>query len=106
MSNKCVCCGAEISEDNYTFICDFCKGQQIRREEDIEQRLRYAYDDGVAVGYKLAVKDVLLQVKAILANADTVVDNANQCWQPEVGYDKCDIDNGFNELCKCFEVEL
>ena len=106
MSNKCMCCGTEIADDNYTFICDFCKWQQIRREEDIKQRLRYAYDDGVAVGYKRAVKEVLLQVKTMIDNADIVVDNTNQCWQPEVGYDKRDIDAGFAELCKRFEVEL
>jgi flagellar biosynthesis/type III secretory pathway protein FliH len=106
VSKQCICCGKEIPDSEYNFICDFCKMQQMRIEENFRKRLRYAYDEGKAAGYKLAVKDILLQVKTIIDNADTVVDNTNQCWQPEVGYNKRDIDIGFVELCKHFEVEL
>lgn len=106
MSKQCVCCGKEIPDSEYNFICDFCKMQQMRIEENFRKRLRYAYDEGKAAGYEQAVKEVLLQVKNIINDADTVVDNTNQCWQPEVGYDKQDIDSGFNELCKRYEVVL
>ena len=106
MSKQCICCGREIPDSEYNFTCDFCKFEQMRIEENFRKRLREAYDDGKAAGYKIAVKDVLLQVKAVMDNADIVVDNTNQCWQPNVGYDKQDIDNGFTELCKHFEVEL
>lgn len=106
MSKQCICCGKEILDSEYNFICDFCKMQQMRIEENFRQRLRYAYDEGKDAGYAQAVKEVLLQVKAIIDNADIVVDNTNQCWQPAAGYDKQDVDNGFSELCKRFEVEL
>ena len=106
MSKQCMCCGREIPDSEYNFTCDFCKFEQMRIEEGFRKRLREAYDEGKAAGYKLATKEVLSQIKAMIDNADIVVDNTNQCWQPDVGYDKCDIDNGFNELCKHFEVEL
>lgn len=106
MSKQCICCGKEIPDSEYNFICDFCKMQQMRIEENFRKRLRYAYDEGKAAGYKLAVKDVLLQVKTMIDNADHVVNEDEHYYCCQAGYDIHDVDSGFKEICKHFEVEL
>ncbi len=114
MSKHCMCCGREILDSEYNFTCDFCKAQQMRIEEDIQKRIRYAYDEGKAAGYKLAVKETLTQVKNIIDDADHVVSNDSYYdgeyyvydYDYEVGYDKNQVDAGLDELCKRFEVEL
>lgn len=114
MSKQCICCGREIQDSEYNFTCDLCKFEQMRLEEDFRKRLRYAYDEGKAAGYKLAGKEVLTQVKKIIDDADHVVSNDSYYdgeyyvydYDYEVGYDKTQVDEGLNELCKHFEVEL
>lgn len=106
MSKQCMCCGKEIPDNEYNFICDFCKSQQMRLEEDIQKRVRYAYDNGRVAGAMMAVKEVLTQVKTLIAKADVIVDENNHCWQADTGYNKEQIDNGFIELCKLYKVEV
>ena len=114
MSKQCMCCGKEIPDNEYNFICDFCKSQQIWLEEDIQKRVRYAYDNGRVAGAMMAVKEVLTQVKKIIDDADHVVSNDSYYdgeyyvydYDYEVGYDKTQVDEGLNELCKRFKVEL
>ena len=114
MSKHCVCCGREIPDSEYNFTCDFCKFEQMRIEEDFRKRLREAYDEGKAAGYKLAAKEVLSQVKDIIDDADHVVSNDSYYdgeyyvydYDYEVGYDKNQVDAGLDELCKRFKVQL
>ena len=114
MSRQCVSCGREIPDSEYNFTCDFCKFEQMRMEENFRKRLREAYDEGKAAGYKIAVKDVLLQVKAMIDNADHVVSNDSYYdgeyyvydYDYEVGYNKNQVDKGLDELCAHFEVKL
>lgn len=106
MSKQCICCGKEIPYSEYNFTCDFCKFEQMRIEEGFRKRLRYAYNEGRAAGADTTAKEVLLQVKAFIDKAEIVIDENNHCWQPDAGYNKEQIDEGFSKLCKYFEVEL
>ena len=106
MSRQCVSCGREIPDSEYNFTCDFCKFEQMRIEENFRKRLRDAYDEGKAAGYKLAVKEVLLQVNVMIDNADHVVNEDEHYYCCQAGYDIHDVEKGFNEIFKHFEVEL
>jgi hypothetical protein len=50
MSKKCICCGRDIPDILGKFICGFCEFEQLRAEEEIHKRIRYAYEDGYNAG--------------------------------------------------------
>lgn len=95
------------------------EGSVVLSEKEYSELLRMS--DGYEVGYNDASKereeevkrykdyiagDIFWRVKRLLSLTNTVVATDSHCWQPEVGYNKEDLNKGLVELAKKFGVDL
>lgn len=95
------------------------EGSIVLSEKEYSELLRMT--DGFEVGYDAACKEreeevkkykknladnIFWKVKRLISFTSTVIEADSHSWQPEVGYNKKELDKGLIKLAKEFGVDI
>ena len=90
-----------LSEKEYSELLRMTGGYEVGYNDACKER-----EEEVKKYKKNIAGNIFWKVKRLISLTDTVMDGDSHSWQPEVGYNKKQLNDGLVELAKEFGVDI